>query len=339
MNTSQPIPPASILLYGAGSIGGVLLYQLLQAGCNVTAVCRSNYAAVKAHGFRLSSVRYGEVTYRPTTVVRNISECTSNSFDFVLVCTKSFPGSKPSLPDQLRPALEGRPQTAIVLAQNGIMIEEEIAAAFPQNPIVSGVIYCPAEQTGPGIIDYPEMLNLIELGTYPSKAPEPHKAAARWFADLMIKGGGAAEVYEDIQVARWSKLLLNAAWNPIGALTLTSDGDFLRTSEPYAYDLGWGIMMEIVELAKEVGIPGVTAEVAEKKFSIAKKRAVMGTGREMSMLQDVRQGRAFEVEAILGNVMRLGKQRGISMPRLETLYTLTKARCWALVKENAEKAA
>lgn len=329
-----PVSRPTVLLYGAGSIGGVYLYQLLQAGCQVTAVCRSNYDMVRTHGFRLSSVRYGNVSFTPTAVVRAISECADTAFDYVLVCTKTFPGSKPSLAEQLRPALEGRPDTVVVLAQNGIMIEDDVAAAFPRNPVLSGVVYCPAVQTGPGEIAYPEMLNCLELGTYPSAAPPAHKDAARRFADLMIRGGGGAEVHDDIQVARWSKLLMNAAWNPIGALTMTSDGDFLTTSDPYARDLAWGIMMEIVELARAAGVPGVTAEVAAAKFSITKKRAETGTGREMSMLQDVRQGRAFEVEAILGNALRLGKQKGVPMPRLETLYALANARLWALNKDN-----
>ena len=327
----------NILLYGAGSIGGVYLYQLLQAGCTVTAICRSNYATVKEHGFSLSSVRYGNVTYRPTAVARSISECRNEVFDYVLVCTKSFPGSKPSLAEQLAPVLQDKPDTAIVLAQNGIAIEEELAAAFPGNAVLSGVVYCPAIQTGPGTIEYPEMLNLFELGTYPADAPEGQKDAARRFVGLMVKGGGNSEVHDNIQVARWSKLLMNAAWNPIGALTLTSDADFLVSAEPASYDLAWGVMMEIVELAKAVGVEGVTAEVARKKFEITKKRVETNSGREVSMLQDVRQGRQFEVEAILGNPLRLGKQKRVSMPRLETLYALAKARCWAIGKENSGK--
>lgn len=182
------------------------------------------------------------------------------------------------------------------------------------------------------------MLNLLELGTYPSNACEAHKEAARRFADLMVKGGGSAEVHEDIQVARWSKLLMNAAWNPICALTLTTDGDFLRTSDPYAHDLARGIMMELVDLAKALGIQGVTAEEAEKILSISRRRAEAGTGREMSMLQDVKQNRALEVEAILGNATRLGREKGVSMPRVETMYALATARCWALVRENSERA-
>lgn len=42
----------------------------------------------------------------------------------------------------------------------------------------------------------------------------------------------------------------------------------------------------------------------------------------MSMLQDIRQGRPFEVEAILGNVMRVAEKEGVAVPRLQTMYAL-----------------
>lgn len=171
---------------------------------------------------------------------------------------------------------------------------------------------------------------MIEVGTYPASAPVSHQDLAKQLVDLMVKGGGEATYYADIQTARWSKLLMNAAWNPIGALTLTNDGDFLLTSDPYAHELAWGIMMEIVKLAKAAGIPGVTEEVAKKRIAIAEGRAATGTGREMSMLQDVRQGRSFEVEAILGNAVRKARELGVSMPRVETLYALGRARLWAM---------
>ncbi|KAK3723262.1 hypothetical protein LTR37_001985 [Vermiconidia calcicola] len=326
--------PPEVLLLGAGSIGAVHIYQLQQAGCNITAVCRSNYDVVKEQGFHLTSVRFGNVVYKPHRVVKDLEECSDVTFDYVLVCTKSFPESKPSLSDILKPAVSGRPDTAIVLAQNGIGIEEEISQAFLDNPVLSGVVYCPATQTAPGYVDYPEMLNLLELGTYPSDAPHRHKAAATSFAELTIKGGGGAEVHDNIQIARWSKLAMNAPWSPICALTLCCDGDFLLTSEPYAHELVWAIMLEIIELARAVGIADVTEEVARKKLSIATKRAETGTGREPSVLQDIRQGRTFEVEAIVGNAVRMGRQYSVAMPRLETIYALLKARYVAMMSSR-----
>lgn len=324
-----------ILIFGVGSIGAVYLYQLQQAGCNVTAVCRSNYEAVKDSGFTLHSLRFGDQKYKPDLVVRSVADCPPDKiYDYILVCSKSFPGSSPSLADMIRPAVAGRPQTAIVLAQNGIDIEEEVAAEFPQNPILSGVVYLPATQTAPGTIEYSEMLNLLEIGTYPADAPPLHKSAAVRFADLLVKGGGEVDVHQDIQIARWSKLLMNGAWNPICALTLCTDGDFLTTSTPFAHELVWDIMLEIIALAAKVGIPGIDAREAEKRLGLAKRRAETGTGRQVSMLQDVKQGRSFEVEAIVGNAVRLGRKHVVPMPRLETIYALLKARHFALEKER-----
>ncbi|PWY87402.1 2-dehydropantoate 2-reductase [Aspergillus heteromorphus CBS 117.55] len=329
----SPSSSPSVLLFGVGSVGAIYLHQLQRAGCTVTAVCRSNHDAVAQHGFSLRSPRFGTVSYRPDHVVRSPADCPPNTtYDYVLVTTKAFPGRTPSLADQLSPVLTNRPHTAVVLAQNGIDIETDLAAAFPANPILSGVVYLPTIQTAPGVIEHGEMLNHLELGTYPATAPGSHKRAAERFVGLMVQGGGDATLFENIQEARWSKLLLNAAFNPVCALSLCTDGGFLATSDPFARDLVWGIMMEIVALARVMGIPGVDEEAAQQRIALAERRTREGTGREVSMLQDVRMGRPFEVEAIVGNAVRLGRQRGVAMPRLETVYALAKGRLDALMQ-------
>lgn len=55
------------------------------------------------------------------------------------------------------------------------------------------------------------------------------------------------------------------------------------------------------------------------------------------MLVDVRHERPVEVEAILGNVVRLAKVKGVEVPFLSMLYTLTKARNFAIVKDGGWK--
>ncbi|KAK1147354.1 hypothetical protein N8T08_001434 [Aspergillus melleus] len=326
--------PLSILLYGVGSVGAIYLHQLQRAGCTVTAICRSNHDAVRTSGFTMTSALFGTVTYRPDHVYRSVYDLPRDqAYDYIIVTAKCFPDSTPSLAEQLRPALTNpsRPTTAIVLAQNGIDIETPIAAAYPDNPLISAVIYLPATQTEPGIIQHPESLNKIELGTYPATAPQEHMDAATKLAETMRSGGGEASVFEDIQEARWKKLLLNAACNPTGALSMCTDGGFLVTS-PFAKDLVWGVMMEVVALARKVGVAGVDEEAAEKLFAISKRRAEQGTGRALSMLQDVRMGRPFEVEAIVGNAVRLGRRMGVDMPRLETVYALAKGRYDVMVE-------
>ena len=312
-----------ILLFGAGAIGGVYVYTFMQAGAEVTAVCRSNYEAVKKDGFMMYSVRFGEVRFRPNVVrVAEDAASTGKPWDYVVVCSKCFPGSSPSLGEMIKPVMG--PSTAIVLVQNGIDIEAEVAATYPDNPVISCVVYLPSTQIRPGIIDYGatqnETLNMLELGTYPAAAPASHKRAAEQFAALVVKGGGGAKVYDDIEPQRWSKLVVNASWSPITALSLCSDADFLRSS-PGALDLVRSVMFEVVALARALKIKGVTEEVAEEQLSRHRKRTV---GKEPSMLTDVREGRPFEVEAIVGNTVRLAKEHGVKMPLLDAIYALAK---------------
>lgn len=311
-----------ILIFGAGAIGAVYAYNFIQAGADVTAVCRSNYDTVKKNGFMMYSVRFGDVRFRPTVVKAAQEAGSSGPYDFVMTCNKFFPGSRPSLSDMIKPVVG--PSTTIVLIQNGINIEAEVAAAYPANAILSGVAYLPATQIRPGVIDYgatlKETLNMLELGTFPASAPASHKHAAEQFADLIRKGGGGAQVYDDIQPQRWSKLVVNASWNPITALSLCSDADFLRSS-PGAVDLVRNVMFEVVALAQALKIEGVTSAVAEEHLNRHLARML---GKEPSMLTDVREGRPFEVEAIVGNTVRLAKEHGVKVPLLDALYALAK---------------
>lgn len=311
-----------ILLFGAGAIGAVYVYTFMRAGAEVTAVCRSNYETVRRDGFMMYSTRFGDVRFRPNVVRVAEEAASSGPWDFVVVCSKCFPGSSPSLSDMIKPVVG--PSTAIILIQNGIDIEAEVATTYPKNPILSCVVYLPTTQIRPGVIDYgatqKETLNMLELGTYPASAPSSHKLAAEQLAALVQKGGGEAQVYDNIQPQRWSKLVVNASWNPITALSLCSDADFLRSS-PSAVELVRNVMYEVVDLARAVKIEGVTKEVADKHLS---RHCARTAGKEPSMLTDVREGRPFEVEAIVGNTVRLAREYGVKTPLLDALYVLAK---------------
>lgn len=100
-------------------------------------------------------------------------------------------------------------------------------------------------------------IELLELGTYPANAPEAHNARAAEFAELITKGGGTCKVFDDIQPRCWSKLLVNASWNPICALAWTSDVQFMTLS-PGATKFVWEVMLEVVEIAQALGYFEIT---------------------------------------------------------------------------------
>ncbi|KAJ9625819.1 hypothetical protein H2203_004582 [Taxawa tesnikishii (nom. ined.)] len=309
-----------VLLFGAGAVGTIYVYLLQRAGCDVTAVCRSNYDAARANGFHIDSKKYGNGIHIQPRVVQTPQEAERDDFDYVIVSAKAFPGNEPSTASLLRPVV-GK-TTAIVLIQNGIGIEEEYRQMYPQNCILSCVVYLPTTQTSPGHVNMGD-IEWLEIGTYPASSDKSERQQADVLKDLLIAGGGTAEVFDDIQPKRWSKLLVNAPWNPICALTRCRDVAFMASS-PVAKQYVKDVMMEVVHVAQAVGYAEINEEMAEMQLGRATAR--IGTkGVEPSMMADALNGRRMEVEAIVGNVVRMGQEKGLAVPKLEGLYVLLKA--------------
>jgi 2-dehydropantoate 2-reductase len=306
-----------VLLFGAGSVGAVYLW-LLSKVADTTAVCRSNYDIVSKDGFIINSSLFGQgIQFKPQ-VVRNCEEAASVAagvpYDYIVVCSKAIPGLIPKL---IAPALTPG-KTAIVLIQNGVGIEQEYLDAFENTPIVSAVVYLPATQRPSGVIKHGEIENL-QLGTFPSSASQE---PAQHFAELVRAAGGTATAFEDVQMKRWSKLLVNASWNPICALTLSRDTDVLGSCDETSGVL-LAVMTEIRDIADAYGYT-ITKEEVVHQLGRAQARIPINAGIEPSMLQDVQSSRRIEVEAIVGNAVRMGKAKGIRCDRLELLYVLAK---------------
>lgn len=313
-----------ILLFGSGAIGTIYVYLLDRAGYDVTAVCRSNYDVAKREGFLIDSERYGNgIKFQPK-VVRTPAEAAEaeGSFDYVIVCSKAIPDVETSR--IIEPAVT-QGKTTIALIQNGVGIEEEFAQRFPENPLLSCVVYLPSTQIKPGHMQM-GTFEWLEIGTFPSAAYKDKsyvKEATDTFVKIMQDASNKATFYEDVQEKRWQKLIVNASWNPICALTLSRDVAYLASSEA-AEQLVEATMLEIVSIAQKLGHTSVTPETASMQLKRARDR-IGGKGMEPSMLVDVLNGRRMEVESILGNAMRLGKSLNVAVPRLELLYALLKA--------------
>ena len=305
-----------VLLFGAGGVGTVYLW-LLSKTSTTTAVCRSNYDIAKKDGFIINSSIFGQGIHFKPSIVRNCEEIPSTettSFDYVVVCSKAIPGT---VPKRIAPVVTPG-HTVIVLLQNGIGIEEEYRLAFPSNPIVSAVLYFPATQRPAGVIKHGE-IERLEVGAYPSSASDQH---AKAFAHLIHTSGATAIFHEDIQLIRWTKLLINASWNPICALALSRETDLLESCDE-ASNIIEAVMLEICDIAAAYGYK-ITKEKVAFELGRAKARIPIHAGIEPSMLQDVQAGRRIEVEAIIGNPVRMGKAKGIKCDRLELLYLLAK---------------
>lgn len=345
-----------ILLHGTGAIGTIYAYQLMQAGCDVTVTCRSNYEAViKQNGFHLDSVIYGKGLHLQPKVVRSPLEAVEDSrnssdegegvYDYLLVACKAIPEAQIS--ETIAPAVT-RGRTTIVLLQNGIGIEEEYSKRFPENLLLSGVVYCPVTQTSPGYITMGDVERL-EIGEFDSSSSsssstlsgennnknsttttttttEIHPSTSK-FLSLLKSGGGNPIHYHpstSMQERRWFKLLLNAPWNPICALTLSRDLAFLAAEPSTSLAVIRGVLDEVIAISRALGYTSVTAEAAEQGLATIMSREGIA-GIEPSMLVDVLWRRRTEHEVILGNPVRVARKLGVEVPRMEMLYAMVKA--------------
>lgn len=327
-----------MLLFGSGAIGTVYLHLMLQAGCDVTAICRSNYTAAKDSGFHIDSGLYGNGIHIRPKVVRTPTEAASTGpYDYLIVTCKAIPEAQTS--ETIAPAIT-QGKTTIVLIQNGIDIEQEYASKFPHNPLLTCVVYLPTTQTSPGHVRMGGNESL-EIGPHPtpSTALTTTLASGERLTSLLQTGGSNTHFYPTpalIQERRWYKLLLNATWNPICALTQSRDIPFLLSSTSSKPVLQ-GVMNEVLALSRAQNFTTITPQAAEASLQkILDRIGTKHIGVEPSMLADVLNKKGMEHEVILGNVVRKAKSLEIEVPRLEMLYALTKALDLSLRKRKGE---
>lgn len=317
--------PPRVLIFGTGAVGigyACLLSRKVPPEHLVT-VCRSNYDTARVEGFRMAStVLKGEMTCKPT-VVRSVEEAIALKptipFDYVIVTTKVLP-VVPSTAELIKPAIGNK--TAIALFQNGIAIEGEFARLYPHNPILSTVVYFATTQTSPGVIRHSE-IELLHIGTFPADAPLEHKDTAGEFVRLINDCGATAKLHDDVQLQRWIKLILNATLNPVCALARSRDAEVLGASQD-ALQVVRDTMSEIAAVAQAHGCHSINEDVVNTQMRRIQNRR-QAPGVEPSMMADALAHRHMEVDAIVGNVVRMASEKNVAVPILRTLYVLISA--------------
>lgn len=294
-----------ILLFGTGAVGSLYGGKLAQAGGSVSAVCRSDYNVVKEKGIFIKSI-YGDFHFRPRTVVRKASEY-MDCPDFIIITTKVLPGI--DLHSLIKDAV--KPSTSIVLLQNGIDVEKDIAATFPGNEVISALAFVCVSRKEYGDVEHQDYGRLV-LGTYPSGVSEK----ASILAEMFRESGIPVETADDVIAARWKKLLWNAPFNPLSVI-----GGCVNTKEILSNrlteELAEKIMREVYELSIADGHP-VQEELINQNLEDTYKMVPYKT----SMLLDYESGRPMEVEAILGNAVRIAQRLNVNVPNLKAIYAI-----------------
>jgi 2-dehydropantoate 2-reductase len=307
----------TVAIVGAGATGGFLGATLARAGEEVILVARgAHLAAMRERGVTVRSAA-GEFTAHP--------DCTDDlaaisGAEFVFLTLKAH--SIPPLAARLGTALgEG---ATVVSAQNGIpwwYFEDRslesvdpggtIARAIPYRRVVGCIVYPATRVVEPGVIEHLEG-NRFSLGEPDGSRSERVQRLSR----LLTGAGLKAPVQPRIRGELWLKLLGNATFNPVSALTRATLAEMATQPGPRA--LLTALMEEVRSVAAGLGV--------EVPLSIEQRLdgAAAGGEHRTSMLQDLEAGRPLEVEALLGAVVELADGLELAVPRLRTVLALTR---------------
>lgn len=316
-----------VAIVGAGAIGGVVAWHMTQAGQKPVIIARPASAALLAEkGLTLQSLSGSD-----TLAVQVATDAAAVGVqDLVLVGYKAHDWEAGLA--SVTPLIG--PQTIVLPMLNGIPWwylngmdsrygERSLAAvdpagtidaAIPAKQTLGCVVYVGANRPEPNVIAWNGRKRFV-LG-------EPLAAAGARLADTvaLLKAGGIdAEPASDIRQEVWNKLLGNAAYNPLSALTGATVDKI--AGDPAVRAVAKSMMAECVAVATALGI----ANLPDLEARLVVSPALVGV--KTSMLQDMEAGRSLELGAIVGAVAELGRRTGVPTPLIDCVGALV-ANAW-----------
>jgi len=295
-----------ICIIGCGAVGSLFAAHLARKGeAEVWAydVWIDHMDAIRSAGLRLSGAADFTVRLNATGDPKELPR-----FDYGIVATKAT--HTRSAIAQVAHAFDE--QSAVCSVQNGVGNEEIIAEHVKY--VIRGTTFPAGHPIAPGHIGF-DIKGDTWIGPFePTKTP---MSKVEELAGLMTRSGMNTIALSDARGAQWTKLIFNAATNPVGALTLLHHGAATRFAP--TGQLSNDLIAEGEAVAKALGISlhGDPRELVQKGANAPGKHRA-------SMLQDVVAKRQTEVDFMNGAIVNWGEKTGVPTPLNKTMWALIK---------------
>ena len=285
---------------GTGAIGGYFGGKLASMGNDVHFLLHSDYTQVKENGLRVDSVK-GNFIIHPAKAYHHTAEMPP--CDVVFVCLKT--NQNPLLKSLLPPLLHEN--SLVILLQNGIGVEQQLAVQFPTLAIAGGLAFICSHKAAPGHIVH-EDLGRLKIGMYNGKE---NTFLAQVCADF-TQADVPCEMTDDLNSARWQKLLWNIPYNGLSVVLDTTTDTLMQ--QPDARTLVFDLMLEVVEAAQHCGAT-LTRDAAEKMMAMTDRMKPYAP----SMMLDFQHKRPMEIDAIYTQAIATASRAGYDMRKTSML--------------------
>ncbi len=299
-----------IAVVGSGAMGSLYGGLLSEGGNDVTLIdiWREHIEKIREKGLMVRGVS-GERVIR-VKAATNPEEV--GVVDLVLIFVKSYDTLKAA--EDSKPLIS--PETTVLTLQNGLGNAEKIASVVGEEKVVAGITTYGSTLIKPGEILHAGIGETV-IGELNGSLTPRVKMIAETFNDSKIK----TRISRNIKSVIWGKLIVNAAINPLTALTEMKNGELLKVRE--VKQLLIDVVKETVKVAEAFNVT-FEEDPIQKTLLIAEKTAE----NKSSMLQDMLKGRKTEVDAITGEIVKLGEKLNVKTPINKAILALIKGKEW-----------
>jgi 2-dehydropantoate 2-reductase len=292
-----------VCVVGCGAIGSLFaahLATLPEVEVWAYDVGAEHVAAINADGLRLTGRADIVARLQARTDAAEIPPC-----EFGIVAVKAM-FTEPAIAATASVFADG----AVCSVQNGVGNEEVIAGHTPR--VIRGTTFPAGHMVAPGVV---EMDTTGETWIGPFEDRPASMAEVERLADALTRSGMPTKALADARGAQWTKLIFNAASNPLGALTGLTHGRVCELAPMRA--LVSGLIAEGVAVAAALGIT-----LDSDPEALIDHAARVAYDHRASMLQDVIARRRTEIDALNGGIARFGRERGVPTPINEAIVAL-----------------
>ncbi|WP_203301079.1 ketopantoate reductase family protein [Marinobacter sediminum] len=196
------------------------------------------------------------------------------------------------------------PTVPVVLFQNGLGSQQQVAERWPERPILAASTTEGANRPSPD-----RVVHAGAGATWLGPMTGPANAVLANCTTALANSGLTVHPEADILGRLWQKLVVNAGINPFTALLDCPNGDILH-AELFQNHID-GLCEEIASLMVAAGQPRQAPATLRERIETVARNTARNTS---SMRSDVQNGRATEIDYINGFLVRLGRSKGIATP-------------------------
>lgn len=310
----------NILVFGGGAVGLGLSSCLAESGQAVDIVARENtVTALASEGLKRSGILGGS-SWSPGTVgaFTGLSDAIAEKkrpYDYILVCTKSNDSLEAAKKISEAKSLYDE-RTLVVLCQNGWGNREVFLDYFPSKQVANARVitgFCRHEPNHVEVTVHVQPISVGVIGSEDQKNLEP-------LSEAIEQGGLTCQTTRDIGKDLWAKMLFNCSLNPLGAVFDIPYGNLKQSDQTLS--IIEDVVNEIFEVMTAAGYETHWTS-AEIYYPFLRDTLIPGAAsHESSTLQDIRAGKKTEIDALNGQVVRLGEKLGIPVPVNKMLYRM-----------------